>query len=302
MYNHILDSLKQSNQINDIELYLQSLQPYVANLRRSYCSNHVSVNYSDPKIQAAYLLTYYPQYTEMTHKVLSDLTQNYFPANNIDFNGFQACFFCAGPAPEAIGWLKYLNHYYPSVRSTIVHTYDIAASTWERNQETTKYVASRLFPNLQLRLQAHNLNLCQNNALPSIRNIIQTSNLFFFQNCLNEFISNSEYLIKNIDFLIAEMPINSILIMADLNYSSTTDLLQRVESFVGSNSNKLRLIRSYSSQTINLRSSLMPSQFIKENLLTGANNLIPRRNINFNYLAIQKSSLSARLNYADIPF
>ena len=56
MYTDILDRLTNFNQINNLEFYLQDLQPYVKRLRQNYCSNNVRVDYSDPSIQAAYLL------------------------------------------------------------------------------------------------------------------------------------------------------------------------------------------------------------------------------------------------------
>lgn len=61
MYTHILDGLTNFNQTNNLELYLQNLQPYVKRLRQNYCSNNVKVDYSNPNVQAAYLLAYYPQ-------------------------------------------------------------------------------------------------------------------------------------------------------------------------------------------------------------------------------------------------
>ncbi len=301
MYSYILDGLVKHNQINNVELYLQSLQYYVKQLRQSYKVNQVRVDYSDSNIQAAYLLAYYPQYTEMTYKVLCDLNHNYLHPCFVGSRELQACFFCAGPAPETVAWVKYLSSNYSTAKYAVAHTYDIAANTWSKSREITKNVVASLCPGWEFTLNGYNLNLCQQNAFPSIRDIIQTSNLFFVQNCLNEFISNSEIFINNLDFLITEMPANSIIIRADLNYKSVVSLMEQIEAYV-SISTKSKIIRSYTAGDIHLHSSLILPPILKNNLLTGADGLIPRSNINFKYLAIQKLPIAVEPSYADIPF
>lgn len=301
MYSYILDGLVKQNQINNVELYLQSLQDYVKQLRQSYKVNQVRVNYSDSNIQAAYLLAYYPQYTEMTFKVLCDLSYNYLYSCFVGSRDLQACFFCAGPAPETVAWVKYLSSNYSPAKYAVAHTYDIAASTWSRSREITKNVVANLCPDWKFTLNGYNLNLCQKNAFPSIRDRIQTSNLFFVQNCLNEFISHPEIFIKNIDFLITEMPASSIIIIADLNYKSVVSLMEQIEAYV-SISTKSKIIRSYTAGDIHLHSTLELPPIIRNNLLTGADGLIPKSNINFKYLAIQKLPKAVEPSYADIPF
>jgi hypothetical protein len=301
MYSYILDGLVKHNQINNVELYLQSLQYYVKQLRQSYKVNQVRVDYSDSNIQAAYLLAYYPQYTEMTYKVLCDLNHNYLHPCFVGSRELQACFFCAGPAPETVAWVKYLSSNYSTAKYAVAHTYDIAANTWSKSREITKNVVASLCPGWEFTLNGYNLNLCQQNAFPSIRDIIQTSNLFFVQNCLNEFISNSEIFINNLDFLITEMPANSIIIRADLNYKSVVSLMEQIEAYV-SISTKSKIIRSYTAGDIHLHSSLILPPILKNNLLTGADGLIPKSNINFKYLAIQKLPIAVEPSYADIPF
>lgn len=73
MYSNILAAIQHIEKIDNPEQYLQSLQPYVRQLRNSYCSSTVTVNYSDFNTQAAYLLAYYPQYAEMTYRYIKDI-------------------------------------------------------------------------------------------------------------------------------------------------------------------------------------------------------------------------------------
>lgn len=301
MYNHILDGLTKFNQTNNLELYLQDLQPYVKHLRENYCSSNVKVDYSDPNVQAAYLLAYYPQYTEMTYEVLCNLAQNHL---NMCFarRELQACFFGAGPAPETVSWVKYLNCNYSIAKYVVAHTYDLAAATWSGSREVTKHLISQLFPDIKLTLNGTNLNLCQMDALFPIKDIIQNCCLFFVQNCLNEFVGNSQIFIKNIDFILAKMPVASVLVLADLsNYTSVIALMKQVETYVSSKAN-LRIIRSYTTGACNFRSLLTQPPVITENLLTGEDGLIARKNINYNFLAIQKTSTAMETSYTAITF
>ena len=195
MYNHILDGLTKINQTNNLELYLQDLQPYVKRLRKNYCSDNVKVDYSDPNVQAAYLLAYYPQYTEMTYEVLCNLAQNHLNMCFAEHRELQACFFGAGPAPETVSWVKYLNRNYSTAKYVVAHTYDLAAATWSGSREITKHLVSQFFPDIKFTLNGTNLNLCQMNALFPIKHIIQNCYLFFVQNCLNEFVETSQVLL-----------------------------------------------------------------------------------------------------------
>lgn len=302
MYTDILDGLANFNQINNLELYLQDLQPYVKCLRQNYWSSNVRVDYSAPSIQAAYLLAYYPQYTEMTYEVLCNLADNHLNKCFAQRRELQACFFGAGPAPETVSWVKYLNRNYSTTKYVIAHTYDIAADTWSRSRKITKHLVSQLFPHLNFIFNGTNLNLCKMNSLFSLRHIIQNCCLFFIQNCLNEIGDSSQTFINNIGFILTEMPSYSILVLADLSkYKSVTTLMEQVETYVSSR-DTLKIIRSYTKGAYNFRSLLTQPSVITENLLTGDNGLIPRRNINFNFLAIQKTPIAVETSCADIPF
>lgn len=289
MYTHILDGLTNFHQINNLDLYLQGLQPHVKHLRQNYRSDNVTVDYSDPSVQAAYLLAYYPQYTEMTYEVLRNLDRNYLDRCFAERRNLQACFFGAGPAPEIVSWVKYLNCNYSNAKYVVAYTYDIAATTWGKSREVTKHLVSQIFPQTQLALHGNNINLCQANALFQLKYVIRECHLFFIQNCLNELAQSSQAFMNNMDFLFAEMPSNSILVLADLsNYRSVITLMNQVETYVNDRA-KFRIIRSYTTGAYNFRSLLTPPPIITKNLLTGDNGLIPRKNISFNFLAIQKN-------------
>lgn len=228
----------------------------------------------------------------MTYEVLRNLNPNHLKMCFAQRKELQACFFGAGPAPETVSWVKYLNHNYSTAKYVVAHTYDIAAATWSGSREITKHLVSQLFPDIKFTLNGTNLNLCQMNALFSIRHTIQNCCLFFVQNCLNEFVDNSQTFIKNIDFILTEMPVNSILVLADLSsYNSVITLMEQVETYVSSRA-KLKIIRSYTTGAYNFRSSLTQPTVITKNLLTGDNGLMARKNIKFNFFSCSKNFCS----------
>jgi hypothetical protein len=76
LYEYILEGLKNlpdfynPNLHQTFESYLKSLQNAAKYLWKSYRSNTVKVDYSDPQVQAAYLIRYYPHYVQMTLEIL----------------------------------------------------------------------------------------------------------------------------------------------------------------------------------------------------------------------------------------
>ncbi|MCU0549469.1 MAG: hypothetical protein MUC48_08995 [Leptolyngbya sp. Prado105] len=300
MYRSILRAIEQQEQIQDVEHYLQSLKPYVINLRRGFRNSLIRVDYSDFKVQAAYLLAYYPLYSEVTYRVLMDLAEPIHQAF-AQKKRLQACFLGGGPTPEAVALSTYLKQSGSQVNSLTAYAFDIAATTWSKSQEVSKYLVSKANSEIQFSLQGHPLNLCQKNVFSTYRDIIQTTDLFVIQNCLNEFVNTPQVFIENIDFLIQEMSESSILIIADLNFEIVKRLMGQVECHFRTVS-RLEVIRSNASGYSCLHSRLPLLKVLTDNLLTGEEDLIPKKKVNFNYLAIQKMPIAVQFEYASIPF
>jgi uncharacterized protein YjbI with pentapeptide repeats len=293
IYEHILTGICSLNEISrededNLGQYLQSLKPYAIKLWQSYRSERVNIDYHDYNAQAAYLIRYYPHYAQMTREVFDSLSPDILPFRS---SSLQACFFGAGPVPEAIGLINYLKHKFLNINAVKFNAYDIAADSWWISRDITRNYLVPPYWDRQFILNAYALNLCEINALDKIKTAIKNSSLFMVQNCLNEFVNSSELFVENIAFLVSEMPANSIIIIADQNnYSSVVNLMRKTESRIMSIP-EASVIRSHSAGLISLDSlnALPPiPQVIRENLLTGEDKLIPRRWISFNYIAIQK--------------
>jgi hypothetical protein len=138
LYEYILNGLRSSGEFYDasqdtFETYLTSLQPAARDLRRSYGSNYIVIDYSSPATQAAYLIAYFPQYAEMTLEILRLLS------SELSFDQeAKVCFFGAGPCPEVIDFVQFLVEHFPKTSSLSADIYDIASEKWKMSREITE--------------------------------------------------------------------------------------------------------------------------------------------------------------------
>lgn len=304
LYHLIIENLIDLNRLQgkslSIKSYLQSLQPDVKRLRSSFHTNHVSVDYSNYNTQAAYLLAYYPHYVEMTYRVLESLQEKDPSLMQLVFDKkhLKVCLFCAGAAPEALGLLSFLRQFYPEVKSIVIYSYDLYSDTWRISQDITKNIINNCFKDYHFALLSHHLDINQIDSFFSIVSNIKDSSIFMFQNCLNEFGENDKDLktiLENMKFLSENMPSHSFMFINDLRlYTQVNRIIDSIISIIN-DLNKTNfddyneqafLINKSMEETF--KSSIAISDNVTKYLLTGANNLIPRKIINYNYLSVYK--------------
>lgn len=119
-----------------------------------------------------------------------------------------------------------------------------------------------------------------------------------FQNCLNEFGENDKDLktiLKNMKFLSENMPSHSFMFINDLRlYTQVNRIIDSIISIINDlnetnfddYNEQAFLINKSMEETF--KSSIAISDNVTKYLLTGANNLIPRKIINYNYLSVYK--------------
>jgi hypothetical protein len=279
LYDYILEGVQNSgyfyNQQRDVsfERYLQKLQEAARELWESYRNPTVNIDYSRSSIQASYLLRYYPHYAYMALQICKILHErNLF--NDIINENLSACFFGAGPCSELSGFIKFLSRHYPNTRTVIANVYDIASRHWTPSRVITQ---NFIIPNLwegELDLQPNYLDLCQSDSLNTISETIQGSQLFIFQNCLNE-IYNLDSVQVNLDYLFNTVPANSLIIIIDLyNYNQNFTIIKQIEDRVINRHD----FAIYRPETLKIKSYPSLPTIIQENLLDGSSGLIPRKN------------------------
>jgi hypothetical protein len=223
LYHYILEGLEKSRVFYDpkeyetFEQYLESLQPAAEDLWSSYRFNQVQVNYEDPSIQAAYLIRYYPHYAYMNYQILEMIhAQDFF--ESFKNETLEVCLFGAGPCPEMVGLSQLVSEHYPGLKKITVNVYDIASAQWSLSREITEKFLVPEYWSGDLTVNSHYLDLCELNSLQSIQSSIKRSQLFVFQNCLNE-IYNISTVQSNLSFLLNEVTVGGTIVIIDLyNY------------------------------------------------------------------------------------
>ena len=291
IYNLILNGLYSSYNLKSEREkinFLNSLQPYVTSLRSSFRNRQIDVDYRDKNLQAAYLIAYYPSYVEMTYEVLNRHGKDVLCAQN---NILNVCLFGAGAAPEAIAIINFINENALEIEELNIYAYDIFASTWNFSISLAKkFIIPHLWKSKRIEIRISELNLCQINSFENIKQQIKESNLFIFQNCLNE-LNNRDIAAANIIYLAENMPQVSRLIIADLsNFPSVIDMENEIEQ----NLRKLpNLINFKSDAKEELRVRTLLPAIIRQNLLTGRPGqswehgglLTPRARVRFNFIS-----------------
>ncbi|MBV9924534.1 MAG: hypothetical protein JOZ96_05780 [Acidobacteria bacterium] len=297
MYDAILKALYSLNNLNsDAEraAYLRSLKPVARSLRSSfnpYAAPHVKVDYRSRDVQSAYMLRYFPQYSQIIRLVLNRLMNRRIKLP-FDHEEISASFFGAGPAPEVYGFLQFLNAGFRNIRKVSAKTFDVISNEWAYARAIT---INHLIPSMwqhSVELNASNFDLSQTASAENLAQTINSSSMLVFQNCLNE-ISQNLYpnVVENINSLVYAMRPESILMIIDLSsYPAALELIERIENSVRSQQPVTVLIGLHEGERIYdaivFRNMLPP--MITQNLLTGEDGLIPRRKIKYRCLVIRK--------------
>jgi hypothetical protein len=302
LYQFILDGLRVLSQTQknerDFIQYLQSLQNEVKDLRQSYRTNSVSVDYSRAEVQAAYLIAYYPQYAEMTRHILEKVNAFHHNLFLFEQKHLKVCLFGAGAAPEAIGLVSFLAEYYPKVQSLEITVYDIFSDTWKIGQNITKNIIPKLWKG-QFSFSTEQIDFCQAGSFISLENALTSSQIFIFQNCLNE-LKNFDNFNFNIRYLLSKMPVNSLLMMADLyNYKRIENFKIEIKQLLQELDFEKQILCLRSSETIEFKTDIKIPAIITNHLLIGTPRdinqqtenrfFVPKKNIKCNFLSIYKT-------------
>jgi len=292
MYNEILQGVKSKHSLtseNAINNHLQNLQNQVKSLRQAFKVFPVRFDYTDVKIQQAYLFAYYPHYTELLEYALNSANSslnNSFPSKLLLFG--------SGPCPEIIGYLKFLNGQNQISRMNLkVSIFDIASTHWEYSRDITFNYIVPSYTNVHTISKWRSKNFRINVPLDNVN--LSEPQLVVYQNCLNEIdLSDYDIIKSNFEKLFDNLPSKSIIAIIDFHeYPDVVTLISAIQANISSKSGFV-LLRDINSGVINKRSNYRnPPPIIRENLMTGIpfeiqNGLIPRSKVKFTYSLIRK--------------
>ncbi len=269
-----MDSYGQNS--TDLPTFLSRLQPAVKELRQRYRDSHVQVDYGQPQVQAAYLLAYYPYYVQQTHHNLSLAAWHRGVSRLLHRRNLQVTLLGSGPMPEAAALGSYRQNL-PFVSSLKAVSYDLNINQWRSACRVTARLMSKLAPNITYQYEGHPLNLAQHHALVPAKQNIQNSQLIVIQNCLNEiYRANFQAFKQNMQFLMDNMAPGSALLLSDLNYHQTTRCLGLLKE-IAETTPGITIVFDHGDRQLESQNSFALPAPIRQHLLTGANDLIPRK-------------------------
>lgn len=291
MYNSIIEGLSEQKELTttaEKEEYLQSLKPSVRGLRDAYWNYPIQFDYRNENVQAGYLITYVPHYTDLLYRTLN-LTKSKIAEENINT---LVCF-GSGPCPEIVGFLRYLNKYnideYRNIKLTV---WDISATEWKWSRDIVcENVVPQYINDWKFNRSVGTIDLSEriNITLPEEQSII------VFQNCLNEIIPERHPILKsNIKRIFKKMLPGSYVVFIDLDFWQTLELLTEIENEIIAEF-KCEIIKTVTSGGIQQRTTQdNEPRLILDNLLTDRfgetpTGLLPKRNLKYISSLIRKA-------------
>lgn len=296
IYDIIVEGIKTEEGLSDAELItrLKQLQPSVKLLRQAYRTYPVHVPYERTDIQAAYLITYFPHYYQLIHKILIED----YPSIFKDKNRVKLVYFGGGPGPEIYGTLKFIANNRPEVNTVDVLLFDINALEWKYSHNILQncLLPSIVKPELNVNFGFNHCDLTSPCIEKSYKDILSGCDLMVFQNCLNEIpVASSGQLRENIQSFYNSLPEGGSLLLSDLTGGAfaVTSLMQNMEKNIGATDTAtlLHSIVEHSSCESIQSVHHLPSAIIRQYLLDGQDGLIPRKWLKYNYSFLQKSQI-----------
>ncbi len=289
IYPSLLSGIFHANNIHGEESeknFLQSLQPYVIQLRTKYQSSSVSIDYSDLKMQAAYLIAYYPGYIYQSHNTLN--CHNVQDCLDIASDSITISMFGCGPCPELVAIASFLSEHFPHIKKITANVFDIAVDTWKYSIGIAKeYLLPKIWDG-EVIINYHPSFDLRNPCELSKIQCLAESKIVTFQNCINEIatkeIKTQDIFAKNVESIVNLLSVNSIMLLSDLSgYESVDKTLSKLE--INLNQIKYKVTTNDRSEGYRFYDGSIPPKVL-EYLLTGEDNLIEKRTIKYISLGI----------------
>lgn len=293
-YKALLTELRDGNDWAEETLVhdLNSARQQVRQLRFAYRQSPSNVDFGNPYVRDAYLLAYYPKYTEPLSFVLHSL-----PPDFSDFfqkTRVRACFLGAGPAPEVIGWIRYLNE--SESIATHAHAYllDQVISGWHKGHEITRYHVAPLYWNGKLVISAHQFDFCAGDLQrefekdPFIDQAFCRSELFVMQNCINDQLGSRDSFMANLLAIFEKMTPRSLFIIIDLDFQDVLTFIKEFQQTV-IDKGLGNVVRPVQDTVEKIRASIIVPEIVKRELFHPyENGLILSTRVKFRYSILER--------------
>lgn len=232
MYETILNLIFQARGLEDEDdqaAFLSGLKAPARRLWNAYQSNSISIDYSNENYQLAYMLRYFPFYSQVIRQILNMRAEN-DQALPFGHNNVVVSLFCSGPVPEAYGISQFLNDYYPDTESLEINTFDLHVEGWtDPRNITVENLIPEVLPDCELEVVTHEFDLRQPFD-EELNETIERSDLIVFQNCLNEISTAKRPRVKRtMSAIMSNMSPNSLLVLIErAGYDEIKELLREI--------------------------------------------------------------------------
>ena len=268
----IFESIKEENNLEvekEITHYLSKLKSNLVEIRNAYRKPPVEFDYKGKKNQEVYLIAYFPHYTVPIFEVLEYINE-YHPSLNIPQN---LCLIGAGPAPEIMGFLKFINNQFKSHEHTFkinIELFDIV-SEWGYARKILDNIIRNIFPKLKIYEFEDDVSKNISNSSVLLKRFRKNKykRVVVIQNIINEIEQQShEVFIENVIKIYENLIPGSFLILIDLNYSENFNVTYQLETRF-----KKDVIKSYGRQgdMVNSRTNIYLPEIIENNLFDTPN-------------------------------
>ena len=236
MINELLEGIYEDRGIAGEEEkmnYLAGLKPTARKLWKDYKNSKIAINYQDQDIQAVYLTRYFPFYCDPINTELAELYKKHDGLAISKKKEVTLALFCSGPLPEAVGICRFLATKNGVLEKLSIKTLDLNIEGWTdaRNIVLNKILLKSI-PGRNIEIHPDHFDL-RVTISEEILGKISTTDLFVFQNCLNEITEDkSENFLKSIVSILERMVEDSLLIFIERSgYPFTVGLLKRIIEF-----------------------------------------------------------------------
>jgi hypothetical protein len=287
MLEEIFESIKDENNLHGLKKisnYLNKLKSNLKVLRSGYRKIPVKIDYKDKKNQEVYLIAYLPHYTVPIFEVLEYINE-YHPSLNIPPN---LCLIGAGPAPEIMGFLKFINDKFKSHEHTDkinIELFDIV-SEWGYARNILENIIRNIFPKLKIYEFEDDIskNISNSSALLKRYRKNRYKRVVVIQNIINEIEQQShEVFIENIIKCYENLVAGSFLILIDLTYTVIFNVTYQLETRL-----KKDVIMRFGGpgDVVNSRTGIFIPEIIENNLYDSE--LWPKKRVNYGFSIFYK--------------
>lgn len=286
------EALPQPSNDGHLEAWLQQLQKVATKLFDSYRNSEIKIDYDKFEIQAVYMLRYFPYYHIPLQCALEDVEAS---SGKLSISHLiqNVIFIGSGPTPELLGFLRYLNRTGRSLSLINAFTFDLNSEQWKRSRDITFNTLFPLyFPNTTLTSSNFSLDLTSTDCFCSFEKYIDSCDFSIIQNCLNELpVSKRDLVVDNMIYFSRYLKRGAVFVIIDfVSYGSINRTIDHmIEKFEALDLFDVLAKTSDEGTSYDAyRTRDKLPKILTDNLLTGEDGLIAKRNLNFRYICLKK--------------